>query len=137
MFTERLLAIEDDSEIAAIIERTAIEAGFKSFALCNSSDIEQVYHNFRPDVIVLDILMPEMDGFDILRFLKYQHSTTQIILLSGSEFTEMAQSIGLSYGLNIQTALSKPFRVHELKLHLEAVRMMLGTQPRTATGSIV
>jgi len=122
MYEERLLTIEDDPDIAALIKKTALEAGFQCMELCNSSTLPAVYQRFKPDVIMLDILMPEMDGFDVLHFLKQEQSTAQILILSGSEYGRMAEKIGQGMGLTIVGTMYKPFRVAELRLTLQEIR---------------
>lgn len=125
MYEERLLTIEDDPEIATLIQQVALEAGYKSFALCNSNDVKEVYANFRPDVIVLDIMMPGLNGIDILNFLHQKHSKAHILILSGSGYTDMAYNTGKEHGLNMRAVLTKPFRIAELRTMLQEIRFDL------------
>lgn len=124
MYEQRLLAIEDDEQIARLINKVAIEAGFDARILSKTDDIARVYAEFQPEAIILDILMPGLDGFDILNFLRDKQSRAQIVILSGSHhYRGMAEKLGEAHGLNVVANLAKPFRVVELRLALQEVRL--------------
>ncbi len=125
MYEERLLAIEDDEPIAALIGKVATEAGFATATVSKPQDIETHYQLIRPHAIILDILMPELDGFDVLEFLHKQQSKARIIILSGSHYRDMAERIGEAYGLQIVASLPKPFRVQQLRVTLQEIRYSL------------
>jgi two-component system response regulator ResD len=132
MFEERLLVIEDDKSIAMILQQIALEAGYRTMALCRSAEIESVYANFKPDVILLDILMPDMDGIDILNFLHKENSQSQLVIVSGSEYRLMAEKIARSLNLNLVANVPKPFRVPEVRLALQEIRIAAGETRQAA-----
>jgi len=118
-----LLAIEDDADIATLIAQVAGAAGYTPHILCNTENLTYGYHLIQPHVIVLDILMPELDGFDVMNFLAQQRSRAKIIIVSGShEYRPMAERIGHAYGLDIAGNIGKPFRVAELREMFERLR---------------
>lgn len=122
----KLLAVEDNKGIADIISNVGVLAGYETCIAISDQEFKKAYDNFSPNVIVLDILMPGMDGFDILRFLKDHASQSHIVILSGdNSFRKMAEDIGNVYGLSIDANVSKPFRVVELRNILENVKLKL------------
>lgn len=121
MHKERLLAIEDDPRLASIIARVAQDAGFEPHTVSDAALIQRAYETIQPDVIVLDILMPDMDGIDVLNYLGDQHSKAKIIILSGSlQYRDMAEKLGDGRGLSIIANVSKPFRTASLASVLRA-----------------
>lgn len=122
----RLMVVEDDQRIADLVSRTAVDAGFITHRVTKSAHIMTLYNQFAPDVLVLDIFMPDMDGFEVLEWLKSRASDISIILISGQDaYRNMALKLGLDQGLNIVGNISKPFRVHQLRMELEKVKSSL------------
>lgn len=118
----RLLVVEDDQNIADLVMRIAGEVGFIT-QHSNGNQLKKVYQQFQPDIIVLDIIMPDMDGIEVLQYLKDQHKRLRIILLSGSpdSYRSIAHSLGQAVGFTIEASIAKPFRVGELREVLKHV----------------
>lgn len=74
MVERRLLVIEDDPRIARLVCHAAEAAGFIALTATGPRAIEKVYGNLQPDVIILDLHMPDMDGIEVLQFLHQQFS---------------------------------------------------------------
>jgi DNA-binding response OmpR family regulator len=129
----RLLAIEDNKHIANMICHVAREIGFISECI-TGAEIITVYEQFKPDVIVLDIMMPEMDGIEVLQFLRSCDCQARVIILSGSEelARRMANTLGTTLGLNIEADIPKPFRVWQMRTVLEEVKASLEKVQKTA-----
>lgn len=122
----RLLAIEDNKDIAQLICTAAAAIGFDC-KMANGPESPGAYQAFMPHVVVLDILMPGLDGFEFLSFLREEKSEAQIIIFSGSSDTyrRMAQNIGTLSGLNIVGNLAKPFRLKECHAILQRAQLNL------------
>lgn len=113
---KRLLAVEDNPDIAALIGQAGQSVGYITRTATTQREFITHYECFAPHVIVMDIIMPEMDGFEVLRFLKERACQSKIVICSGDgEFRRMAGNIGCTYGLTIEATLPKPFRVSILK----------------------
>lgn len=124
----RLLAIEDNQNIADMICRAASDMGFQTQST-DGGHAAEIYQSFKPDIIVLDILMPEKDGLEVLQFLKESKCQAHIVILSGSSdaYRKIAERLGTANGLNIVGNLSKPFRINELRMILTQISTTFDT----------
>ena len=127
----RLLSIEDDKKISHLIGRVATEMGFSVCVANEPEDIIPLYKSFRPHIVILDILMPGKDGFEVLRFLGKRKSKAHIVILSGSEYNNLAEDMSVALGLNLAGNLSKPFRIETLRLMLEELRFSIEEKKRS------
>jgi DNA-binding response OmpR family regulator len=122
----RLLVIEDDPRIADMICRVAKKENFDVRLTCNSIDLTSLYNAFVPQVVVLDIFMPNVDGFEVLNFLHMHKSSTRIVIISGrAEYRLMAARMAKGLKLTIVATVAKPFRIGELRRTLEATKLLL------------
>ncbi|MDH3939252.1 MAG: response regulator, partial [candidate division Zixibacteria bacterium] len=86
--TARVLVIDDEPEITEIVETFLMESGYQVAVENSPNDAVQKARAFKPDVILLDIMMPGVDGYDICQQLKGepQFADTPIIFLTGGSF---------------------------------------------------
>jgi EAL domain-containing protein (putative c-di-GMP-specific phosphodiesterase class I) len=113
----RLLIVDDEIDIAALIGRIAAGCGYE-VKTCN--DVEGLLAQlpvFRPTHIVLDLIMPGLDGIQALRRLADARIRARIVLMSGleSRVLDAARRVGLESGLDIAAILTKPFTNQELR----------------------
>lgn len=112
----QLLIIDDDRNLTRLIGEVATELGYTVRIVNQADKFETAYAEAPPDVIALDVFMPDMDGFEVLRHLHDRGSTARVILLSGAEnYLHMAQQVAAMGGLAVAGTLAKPFRVAELR----------------------
>jgi CheY-like chemotaxis protein len=117
----QLLVIDDDRNLTRLISEVATELGYSVQVVNQADKFETAYSETPPDIIALDVFMPDMDGFEVLRHLHDRGCTARVILLSGAEnYLHMAQEVAAMGGIAVAGVLAKPFRVSEL-------RRMLGT----------
>ncbi len=126
MKQRQLLVIEDDPDIATIVCDVANEVGFKTHTAQTSKEIAQQYENIQPDVIILDLLMPDQDGFETLHFLSERCCTAHIVILSGQDrYRGMAEGLGRALGISVVDNISKPFRIADLRDKLRVIMSQL------------
>lgn len=126
MFEDKLLIIEDDKHSAQRIERIAMEAGFETRVSLNNLAFIAIFETFKPDVLIMDILMPGMDGFEILQFLHGRGSDVLIVILSTDTYLrEMAEKFAEGLKLSVVMALPTPYKDNELRLALKEIRFSL------------
>ena len=114
----RILIVEDDHSIARVVRLQLEHHGFA--VLCRHDGISglEAVSKLRPDVIVLDIMLPGMDGVGVLRHLRAEGSRVPVIMLTARD-TSLDKIHSLDRGAD--DYLSKPFDMGELMARIRAV----------------
>jgi CheY-like chemotaxis protein len=114
---KRLLLIDDEPQMRTFLARVAEGCGYEVRLTENAPAFEEVCTSWSPDVIILDLVMPHVDGIEILRFLAGQRSKSAILIISGfdAKVLETAQRLGTAHGLSMIGTLEKPVRIAELR----------------------
>jgi DNA-binding response OmpR family regulator len=109
---ERLLVVDDEPEIARIIERVAEQLGFQVQSLSDSMRFEAQLQGFNPSIIFLDINMPGRDGLELIACLAASNYQGRVVIMSGYDprYMHMSSTIGTARNLAIAATLGKPFR---------------------------
>ncbi|WP_119421712.1 response regulator [Desertibaculum subflavum] len=118
--TRRLLAIDDDPDFADLVAQVAGQLGYAAVATTVPADFMAQYLGAPPDVIVMDIVMPEQDGIDLMRWLVAQGCRARIVIVSGYNpaFANAAKLIGEFGGRIDITYLQKPVKLDDLRAAL-------------------
>jgi len=121
MTTERLLVIDDEPDFATFIRRVGKSLGHTVEVATHASDFKERCASFRPTIIVLDILMPGIDGIELIQWLGRNHATARVVVVSGAnlDYIKYAKVIGETHGLAI-TAFAKPIATSELEKTLSS-----------------
>ncbi len=120
---KRLLIVDDEPAIGRLVKRVAESCGYAVTATEESEGFLDALIATDPDVIVLDLSMPQMDGVELLRFLAASKCRAKILILSGFDgrVLETSGRLGAERGLAIAGTLAKPLRVAELRETLDAL----------------
>jgi EAL domain-containing protein (putative c-di-GMP-specific phosphodiesterase class I) len=116
-----LLAFDDDEEIVETICAIGVRAGFNATSSTSSGRLRELVESSKPDVIVLDLQMPEQDGVTSLRQLADLRCPAKIFLITGMDERTIAsaEQYGLRRGLSVFGTLQKPFDPDELLAKFE------------------
>jgi EAL domain-containing protein (putative c-di-GMP-specific phosphodiesterase class I) len=122
MESNRLLVIDDEPLMASVVGKAARSLGFDVITTDDPSDLRKHLRAWRPTAIVLDLMMPGLDGFEMLGILKEEGSNARILIVSGSDLPviEAARDLATRNGLPIVGILAKPFEMDDLKGLLRA-----------------
>jgi DNA-binding response OmpR family regulator len=114
---KRLLVIDDERSICEFVRRVAEAEGFEVVTAVTHGRFKAAYESFRPSVILLDLMMPHVDGIAPLENLAARHCTAQVMIMSGyhPELLNSCRRLGCTYALDVRGTLRKPFGVAELK----------------------
>lgn len=119
---ETILLIEDDREIQMTIRSVLESAGYKVFTAPNGMEGRKLAQSHNPDLVITDMMMPQLGGFPVLEYLKSLPEPPKVIMITANEggrhkaYAEM---------LGVDDYLRKPFAMDVL---LEAVDRALGHQ---------
>ena len=113
---KRLLIVDDQAGITKVVGLIAGQLGMEFKALNSSANATEAFIEYRPDVLILDMIMPEKDGIDVLNEVLLTGIPTRIILTSGysDAYLRLAQGVAHFHDSDLVTVLKKPFRRHEL-----------------------
>ena len=114
----RVLLVEDDSSTAKTVELTLRAEGFVVDTTDLGEDGLEIGKLYDYDLIILDLMLPDMDGYEVLRRLRAAHIITPILILSG--LNEISDKVkGLGFGAD--DYLTKPFNKNELTARVQAI----------------
>ena len=120
MAKKRILVVEDDRDINELIRYNLEREGFDVLSLFDGAEVVDVVSTRKPDLILLDLMLPECDGLDICRELKSESDTKNIpIIMITAKGTESDIVVGLSMGAD--DYLPKPFSPQVLMARIKAV----------------
>lgn len=114
----RILVVEDEPRMAALVKQGLEEEAYAVDTIDNGLDVFDWVASAQYDIIVLDIMLPGMNGIDVCRELRAKGHTTPIIMLTARD-TVRDRVIGLDVGAD--DYLIKPFAIEELTARLRAL----------------
>ncbi len=123
MAAERILVVEDDASLRRVIEFTLEEAGYRILTADSGEAGLALFRREKPPVVVTDIQMPGISGYDLLREVKAAHPETLVIVVTAFGSVEKAVE---AMKLGAYDYLTKPFSRDELRLVVEKALSFAG-----------
>ncbi|GAA0077981.1 response regulator transcription factor [Clostridium sp. CTA-5] len=120
MAEEKVLIVDDEEHIIELLKFNLLNAGYKVFEASNGIDALKIAKEENPDLVLLDLMLPGIDGFDVCKEIKRHKNTqnTSIIMLT-AKGEEIDKILGLELGAD--DYITKPFSVRELLARVKAV----------------
>ena len=115
--SKRILIVEDEKNIIDILSFNLSREGYDTMEALDGKTGLQLALEQDPDLILLDLMLPEMNGFDVCRSLREQGRTTPVIMLTARE-EETDKVMGLELGAD--DYITKPFSMRELLARVKA-----------------
>jgi two-component system phosphate regulon response regulator PhoB len=132
---ERVLVVDDESDIVALVAYHLAKAGYRVSTASTGADALAQAKNEVPALVVLDLMLPGMSGFEVLEQLRADESTAHVaVLMLTARRDEPDRIRGLSLGAD--DYLTKPFSPQELVLRVGAILRRLST-PAVPTGDVI
>jgi two-component system phosphate regulon response regulator PhoB len=130
--THRILVVDDEPDITALVAYHLAKAGYRVSTAARGPDALKAAAEERPDVVILDLMLPGMSGYDVLAELRARPETRDIgVILLTARKQEADRIKGLTLGAD--DYLTKPFSPAELTLRVGAVLRRLSA-PSVASG---
>ncbi|MFN8019287.1 MAG: response regulator transcription factor [Acidimicrobiales bacterium] len=129
MTGERLLLVDDEDNLRSMLEAALRHSGFEVHPASTGREALDAVPTVRPDLIVLDVMMPDLDGFDVCQRLRSQGDRTPVLFLTARDTTE-DKVRGLTMGGD--DYLVKPFSLDELVARIGAVLRRTGAAKEAA-----
>ncbi len=127
MTSKHILIVEDESKIAELLRSYMEEAGFRSSVQNRGDRVIALIKKDKPDLVLLDIMLPGKDGMEICREIR-QFSNVPIIMIT-ARVEEIDRLLGLELGAD--DYICKPFSPREVVARVKAIFRRLRTEPQT------
>ncbi|MCB1192642.1 MAG: response regulator transcription factor [Leptospiraceae bacterium] len=113
---KNILIIEDDRDIGTLLRKTLDSAHYATSISETGEEGMKMYKSNRPDLLILDLALPDMDGIEICRSIRKGDEATPIFILSARN-EEIDRIMGLELGAD--DYITKPFSIRELKARVD------------------
>jgi DNA-binding response OmpR family regulator len=123
--TKTILVVDDKASVRKLVQEYLTEQNFRVVTAANGQEALYTARHEKPDLILLDIMMPEMDGYEFISAHR-RESDTPIILLT-AKLEEADKVLGLELGAD--DYVTKPFGMRELLARIRAVLRRVGKEP--------
>ncbi|MNH90497.1 Alkaline phosphatase synthesis transcriptional regulatory protein PhoP [compost metagenome] len=128
MMKKKILVVDDEPSISMLIEFNLKLVGYEVHCVYDGEAVFEAIQTFRPDLIILDLMLPKMDGFQVCRKLRTQNNLVPIIMLTAMQ--DLSDKIaGLDNGAD--DYMTKPFSPQELISRIQAIIRRIQTLPST------
>ena len=124
---QRILVVDDEPEAVELVEFNLKQAGYAVTTAADGAEALKKARAQTPDLIVLDVMLPEMDGFEICKTLRLDAATAKVpIIMLTAKAAEIDRVLGLELGAD--DYLTKPFSPRELLLRVK--KMLARSAPQ-------
>jgi two-component system OmpR family response regulator len=125
----RLLVVDDEPNIVELLSASLRFAGFEVETAAGGLEAVEAARAYRPDLLVLDVMMPGLDGFGVVRRLRQEGDRTPVLFLTAKDATEDKVQ-GLTLGGD--DYVTKPFSLEEVVARIRAVLRRTASSPQAA-----
>lgn len=119
MSSEKILVVDDEDHIVELISYNLINSGYNVITANNGIDAVRLAKEENPDLILLDLMIPGLDGFDVCKAIRNDNETKEIIIIMlTAKGEELDKILGLELGAD--DYMTKPFSIRELLARIKA-----------------
>ena len=120
MNSGHLLVIDDEPDIARFIGTVAEGLGYEVTVTTEADQFIDAYNGKNPDVIVVDVVMPNIDGIELVKYLAQAGCAARVLVISGytERYLDNTKALGEAFGLSSITAMRKPIELNQLEAFL-------------------
>jgi two-component system phosphate regulon response regulator PhoB/two-component system alkaline phosphatase synthesis response regulator PhoP len=118
--TKRIAIVDDEPDIVELVSLHLKKAGFQTDSYLDGRSLLKSLDRHRPDMVVLDLMLPDADGFELCKYLRSNKAFSSIpIIMLTAKSDEIDRVLGLELGAD--DYITKPFSVNELVARVKAV----------------
>lgn len=130
----RILVVDDDARVSEMLQLVLQQEGFDTIWCATGTDALRVFRECRPDLVLLDVMLPGRDGVDVCRDIRAESGVPVVMLTAKSDTSDVVE--GLTAGAD--DYVSKPFKTNELVARVRArLRRMASEQQVLQIGDLV
>ncbi len=134
--SETIAIVDDEKDILEIISSSLKSEGFKTKTFRNGREFLLSLRSFSPDLVLLDLMLPETDGIEICRHLKSAQKTASIpVIMVTAKATELDIVLGLELGAD--DYITKPFSPRELAARVKMVIRRCKLREKSGDGDVI
>jgi DNA-binding response OmpR family regulator len=128
----KILVVEDDKNLVRILRYNLEKAGYQVAVAANGQDGLAAFDKERPDLAIVDVMMPKLDGFEFLKAIRGKAQTPVIMLTARKE--EVDRILGLEMGAD--DYVTKPFSARELLARVKRILARSASAPKSEAGLV-
>ena len=118
MKKDKILLVEDDSTLSFIVQDALTREGFDVVCAPNGESGLKMFKETTPDIIVADVMMPKMDGFEIVRLIRLSSPAVPVLFLTARTALE---DVLKGFGVGANDYIRKPFQILELVARIKSL----------------
>lgn len=123
---KKLLVVDDEQSILTLLQYNLEQAGYQVLTAMDGEEGKNVALGENPDLIILDLMLPKLDGLDVCKQLRQQKVMTPILMLTAKD-DEFDKVLGLELGAD--DYMTKPFSPREVVARVKAILRRIQAQP--------
>jgi DNA-binding response OmpR family regulator len=124
----KILVVDDTRNVQVLLDDFLGSQGFEVISASDGREALDVFHEQHPDMILLDIMMPNMDGYQFISQLRKESSVPVIMITAKQQEADLIRG----FDLGADDYITKPFRMRELLVRMRAVLRRAGTTEESA-----
>jgi DNA-binding response OmpR family regulator len=125
---QKILVVDDEISICDLLKLSLEEEGYEVGTACNGRDALHKVSTFSPDLLILDIMLPEINGFEVCKKVTADRAIPIIMLTAKSDLVDKV--LGLELGAD--DYMTKPFHTRELTARIKALLRRVNPEPKPA-----
>lgn len=115
---ESILVVEDNRDLVNLLEINLGDAGYDTHIAMDGEKAIELFRSVNPSIILLDVMLPKMDGFDVCKEIRSENKQVPILMLTAKS-EEVDKVLGLEIGAD--DYMTKPFSIRELLARVKAI----------------
>ncbi len=116
---KKILVVDDDKGFLSLLNEFLVSSGYNVKFSLNGDEAQSQFAEFMPDIVVTDIVMPGIDGIELLLNLRKINPEIRIIVMSGGNTGHADTYLNMAENLGANVILNKPFKLSELLLQIQ------------------